>query len=92
MVISSLVVETAPGTTDEVAKALSAIQGVEVHEAQGEKLVVTIEAQSSHESHGIASSFIGVEGVTGISLVYLNCEDENLGAPEAGSGEGDLQA
>ncbi len=79
MVISSLVVETVPDKTREVECALCAIEGVEVHEVQGEKLVVTIEAESSGASHDIASSFIKVDGVLGINLVYLNCEDETLG-------------
>ncbi|WP_165061791.1 MULTISPECIES: chaperone NapD [unclassified Adlercreutzia] len=83
MVISSLVIETEPKKTRSVEHALSAMNGVEVHETQGEKLIVTIEADSSNASHEIASSFIGVDGVTGISLVYLNCEDEALGAQES---------
>lgn len=78
MVISSLVVETAPGKAERVAESIARIEGVEVHEIRGEKVVVTIEAESSAASHGVASSFIGVDGVTGVSLVYLNCEDEAL--------------
>lgn len=84
MVISSLVVETVPSKTRSVERALSEMEGVEVHEIQGEKLVVTIEAESTGASHGIASSFIGVDGVLGINLVYLNCEDETLGEETLG--------
>lgn len=79
MVISSLVVETVPGKEDAVAQALSAMEGVEVHEANGYKLVVTIEAPSTAASHGTASSFLSVDGVMNVSLVYANFEDENLG-------------
>lgn len=74
--ISSLVVETVPELTDSVWRSLEMLDGVEVHEAQGYKLVVTIEADSVDASHSIASSFIGVEGVTGINLVYVNVEDD----------------
>ncbi len=79
VVISSLVVETEPERTDDVAEALAAIDGVEVHEVQGYKIVVTIEAESSGASHAVASSFIGIPGVTNINLVYVNFEDETLG-------------
>lgn len=76
MVISSLVVETAPERTDEVAAALAERDGVEVHEKNGYKLVVTIEAETVDDSHAIASAFINIEGVTGINLVYANFEDD----------------
>ncbi len=76
VVISSLVVETAPGCAEAAAEALAALSGVEVHERQGHKLVVTIEAPSVQASHERASSFIQVEGVTGVNLVYCNFEDE----------------
>ena len=76
VVISSLVVETAPACAEAAAEALAALPGVEVHERQGHKLVVTIEAPSVQASHERASSFIQVEGVTGVNLVYCNFEDE----------------
>lgn len=76
VVISSLVVETAPGCAEAAAEALAVLPGVEVHERQGHKLVVTIEAPSVQASHERASSFIQVEGVTGVNLVYCNFEDE----------------
>lgn len=76
VVISSLVVETMPEKTAVVAKRLSAREGVEVHETQGHKLVVTIEAVSTAASHDIASQFAAVPGVTGVNLVYCNFEDE----------------
>ena len=44
VVISSLVVEARPESVDEVARALVAMEGVEVHEVSGYKIVVTIEA------------------------------------------------
>lgn len=42
MVISSLVVETMPDRTDDVARELAQREGVEVHETNGHKIVVTI--------------------------------------------------
>lgn len=79
MVISSLVVETLAERTDEVARKLAAIEGVEVHEINDYKIVVTIEADSVDASHATASSFIKIEGVVGINLVYCYFEDVTLG-------------
>ena len=78
VVISSLVVETLPGRTDAVAAALEAqaCSGVEVHERVGAKLVVSIEAPSLDESQGLAAGFAAIEGVTGVNLVYVHCEDD----------------
>ena len=76
VVISSLVVEARPDAVDAVARALAAMEGVEVHEVNGYKIVVTIEADTVDDSHEIASGFIGIEGVTGINLVYANFEDD----------------
>ena len=76
VVISSLVVEVRPESVDAVARALAAMEGVEVHEVNGYKIVVTIEADTVDDSHDIASGFIGIEGVTGINLVYANFEDD----------------
>ena len=67
MVISSLVVETMPDRTDDVARELAQREGVEVHETN---------ADTVDDSHDIASGFIGIEGVTGINLVYANFEDD----------------
>ena len=54
----------------------TAINGVEVHGARDNRLVVTIEAETVDESHDIASSFISISGVYGINLVYANFEDD----------------
>ena len=79
VVISSLVVEARPESVDEVARALAAMEGVEVHEVSGYKIVVTIEAPSTGASHEVASRFIQVPGVLNVNLVYVNFEDETLG-------------
>ena len=74
MVISSLVVETLRDRTQSAAEQLAAMDGVEVHEINDFKIVVTIEAPSVDSSYERASSFI--EGVTGVHLIYCNFEDE----------------
>ena len=69
MVISSLVVETLRDCTQSAAEQLAAMDG-------DFKIVVTIEAPSVDSSYERASSFIEVEGVTGVHLIYCNFEDE----------------
>ena len=78
VVISSLVVEARPESVDEVARALAAMEGVEVHEVSGYKIVVTIEAPSTGASHEISSRFIQIPGALNVNLVYVNFEDETL--------------
>ena len=79
MVISSLVVETKPECTDKVSAELAERAGVEVHETNGYKIVVTIEASSTGASHEISSRFIQIPGVLILNRVYVNFEDETLG-------------
>ena len=55
VVISSLVVEARPESVDAVARALAALEGVEVHEVNGYKTVVPIEASSTGASPVSAS-------------------------------------
>lgn len=76
MVISSLVVEVLPERLESACLALSQRAGVEVHGANENRLVVTIEAETVDESHDIASGFIGIDGVYGVNLVYANFEDD----------------
>lgn len=76
MVISSLVVEAAPDKLDSAAKELAAIPGVEVHGVQDYKIVVTLEAETSVESHDIAATFMDIDGVFGVNLIYFNFEDD----------------
>lgn len=80
VVISSLVVEARPGIGGcRWRRALAAMEGVEVHEVNGYKIVVTIEASSTGASHEISSRFIQIPGVLNVNLVYVNFEDETLG-------------
>lgn len=82
MVISSLVVETAPEYTEAVAAQLPGLPGVELHGIEGYKIVITIEAETVDESHGIANSIIPITGVIGVNLVYLNFEDDKTIYPD----------
>ena len=78
VVVSSLVVEARPPSVEAVAAALAQMEGVEVHEVNGYKFVVTIEAPSTGASHEISSRFIKIPDVLNVNLVYVNFEDETL--------------
>ena len=83
MVISSLVVETAPDYTDAVAKQLVAYTGVEVHDViEGYKIVITIEAETVDASHDLASELALLTGVLNVQLVYVNFEDDKTIYPD----------
>ena len=82
MVISSLVVETAPAYTDAVARELPQRAVVEVHEVNGYKIVITIEADTVDESHDIADAIALMTGVLNVNLVYLNFEDDKTIYPD----------
>ena len=82
MVISSLIVETAPEYTEVVAAQLPTLHGVEVHGIEGYKVVITIEAPTVDESHDIANSIVPITGVIGVNLVYLNFEDDKTIYPD----------
>ena len=45
-------------------------------EGEENRLVVTIEAETVDASHAVASSFIEIDGVMNINLVYANFEDD----------------
>ena len=76
MVISSLLVNTLAESTQDVAAQLPGYEGVEVHEINGFKIVITIEAETLDQSHAIASSMQEIPGVLGVNLVYANFEDD----------------
>ncbi|MBO4352413.1 MAG: chaperone NapD [Eggerthellaceae bacterium] len=82
MVISSLVVETAPEYTGAVAAKLPGLDGVEVHGVEGYKIVITIERDTVDESHAVANSIVPIEGVLGVNLIYLNFEDDKTIYPD----------
>lgn len=81
MVIAGLVVETLPACTDTAAQDLAAIEGVDVHEVNGRKVVVVLEAETVDAAHAAASGFAAIPGVTGVNVVYCNFEDDPTLAP-----------
>jgi nitrate reductase NapD len=82
VVISSLVVETAPDYTQIAAARLLDFTGVEVHGTDGYKIIVTIEAETVDESHDLANDISLLQGVLNVNLVYLNFEDDKTIYPD----------
>jgi nitrate reductase NapD len=76
VVISSLLVETTPAQTAQVAREIAQRDGVEVHSTHGTSIVVSIEAASINASYAIATALTATEGVTGVQLIYANFEDD----------------
>lgn len=87
VVVSSLIVEVMPDRLEAACLQLAAWPGVEVHGANENRLVVTIEAETVDESHDIASRFVEVDGVFGVNLVYANFEEDPT-LKRGGSNEG----
>ena len=78
VVVSSLVVEARPPSVEAVAAALAQMEGVEVHEVNGYKIVVTIEAPSTGASHEISSRYIQPPAPLTVKLVYVTFAAEVL--------------
>lgn len=76
MVCSSLTVEVIPRFLSQISSELEAMNGVEIHGVEGNKIVVTVEAETVGASHRTASQFIPLEGVINVNLVYTNFEDD----------------
>ena len=47
-----------------------------MHEINDFKIVITIEANTVDDSHDVSSSLAAIPGVLGVSLVYVNFEDD----------------
>jgi nitrate reductase NapD len=78
MVISSLLVDAEPGSTDEVLRSIAGIAGAEAHSVHGSSIVVSIEAPSISASYAIATELNAASGVSGVQLVYANFEDDPI--------------
>jgi len=76
VVISSYLVSTVEGETDEVSATISKIAGVEVHETHGTTLVVTIEAPTIDDSTRVATEVNLSKGVISMRMIFANFEDD----------------
>jgi len=78
MIISSYVIQANPRNIEEVAESLASHAGVEVHERVENRLVVSIEADSTDATYELATKLTQLHGVIAVNLVYCNFEDETL--------------
>lgn len=73
--ICGVLVRTIPDSLGFVSKALSQLQGVEVHSQSLEgKIVVTVEENNQKMISQIIESFNDIKGVVATSLVYQHSE------------------
>ncbi len=88
--IASLVVHALPRRLDQVADAVAALSGAEVHASSPNgKLVVTLEASSAAAIAARVASIQRVEGVLSATLVYeyadsLEAMNEEIDDAQAG--------
>ena len=76
MVVSSWVVEATPGKVRSAACEIRNVPGVSVHNYEGYKIIVTIEAESFTKAQRIAMSLLDVNGVFDVNLIYADSEDD----------------
>ena len=74
--ISSLVVHARPEKIPQIRSALLALPGVEIHAAEGGKLVITLETASEAEIVTRLHEISLLEGVLSAALVYHHYEPE----------------
>jgi nitrate reductase NapD len=88
--IASLVVHALPRRLDQVADAVAALSGAEVHASSPNgKLVVTLEASSAAAIAARVASIQRVEGVLSATIVYeyadsLEAMNEEIDDAQAG--------
>ena len=74
--VSSAVVLARPGRAAAVTAALPGLPGVEVHAAEGGRIVITIEGQSSGELGDRLTEIAGMDGVLAANMVFEHSEEE----------------
>ena len=75
--ISSLVVHSTPRRVQSVAEAIARMPGARVHgSSPAGKLVVTLDADSADEMHGLVADIQRTEGVLAAAMVYQYADSE----------------
>jgi nitrate reductase NapD len=76
MNISSVIVITKKNSTSDVIKTLNSINECEVHMHEGQKLVVSIEAEDIAAETGVMKEIENTAGVVSAKLVFAYSENE----------------
>lgn len=80
--ISSALVHVHPERTEEIARAVAALDGADVHFAEAGKVIVTLEAATSAATADLLTAIGGLPGVFAATLVYHEVTTpEALGEP-----------
>ncbi len=74
--ISSAVVAIKPGHEAAVREALAGLGGVEIHAAEGARIIVTIEGRSSGELGDRLTTIALMDGVIAANMVFEHSEEE----------------
>jgi len=73
--LCGVLVQTAPTRMDEVADALAALAGVEVHRRQPDgRVLITIEDTATDSAGATLTRIAGLPGVADAALVYHHAE------------------
>jgi len=82
MNICGVLVHAVPSRVDGVAKALRAIDGVDVHQqADGGRIVVTVEDTPHTAAIDTLRSLQRLDGIVASSLIYHHFEPDSLSPP-----------
>jgi len=76
MNISSAIVHIKKNTNAAVIEKINSISGCEVHHPEGQKLIITIEAESADKEIGAIREIERDKNVISASMVYAFSEDE----------------
>lgn len=74
--ISSAVVVALPARREEIGGQLRAMPGVEIHAAEGSRIVITIEGPTSGMLGETLSAISLIEGVISANMVFEHIEEQ----------------
>jgi len=74
LIISSAVVSVLPGRLDSIAATLAGLAGVEVHAAEGSKIVIVLEAPRGAAGNRLVEISL-LDGVVSANMVFEHIEE-----------------
>ena len=76
MNISSAIVKVKSGIAESVTEKLKEIEGCEIHIIEGERIIITIEAEDVSGEIAIVKAAEQLDGVLAVEMVYAYSEEE----------------